>query len=46
MLHAAPCCSLRERMPAERRPQGLEERSGELAVSCKEEDGREFACWC
>lgn len=45
MLHAAPRCSLRERMPTERWPPGLEERSGELAVSCKKEDGREFACW-
>ncbi|CAI9154888.1 unnamed protein product [Rangifer tarandus platyrhynchus] len=39
MLHAAPRCSLRERMPTERWPPGLEERSGELAVSCKKEDG-------
>lgn len=46
MLQAAPRCSLRERMPAERRPPGLEERSGELAVSCKKEDGRELAYWC
>ncbi|MXQ86591.1 hypothetical protein E5288_WYG012995 [Bos mutus] len=45
MLHAAPRCSLRERMPAERRPPGLEERSGELAVSCKEEDGRFLILW-
>lgn len=45
MLHAAPRCSFRERMPTERWPPGLEERSGEMAVSCKKEDGREFACW-